>query len=161
MNVSSDAISLPKTWPRRVKSSVLHVISLARLAIIYSRSWAADSPSARVRLKAQLEEARSEIRLLEEELRIKDARMALLDPHRRPHYRPTERLAILEMRAARGWSRARTARRFLVEPGTIAEWMGRVDEQGPSALVQTLEPVNRFPEFVRYMVRRLKVLCWE
>jgi transposase InsO family protein len=37
--------------------------------------------------------------------------------------------------------------------------MKRVDEDGPSALVQTREPVNRFPSFVRYLVRRLKVLC--
>jgi putative transposase len=47
----------------------------------------------------------------------------------------------------------------MVEPGTIAEWMGRVDEEGEAALVKTPEPVNRFPDFVRYMVRRLKVLC--
>jgi len=30
----------------------------------------------------------------------------------------------------------------------------RADEQGPSALVQLSEPVNRFPDFVRYLVRR-------
>jgi hypothetical protein len=34
-----------------------------------------------------------------------------------------------------------------------------VDEQGPDALVQLREPVNRFPDFVRYVVQRLKTLC--
>jgi transposase InsO family protein len=37
--------------------------------------------------------------------------------------------------------------------------MGRLDEDGPKALVQFRQPVNKFPEFVGYMVRRLKVLC--
>ena len=37
--------------------------------------------------------------------------------------------------------------------------MMRLDEDGPSALVQTAEPVNRFPDFVAYIVRRLKVVC--
>jgi transposase InsO family protein len=152
-------IPLPRGWLRCVKSAVLHVVSLARFATIHTRGWAADSLSARLRLKASLDEARSEVALLEEEIRIKDARMAILDPHRRPHYPPTERLAILELRAARGWSAIQTARRFMVEPGTIAEWMGRLDEEGDGALLKTAEPVNRFPDFVRHMVRRLKVLC--
>jgi hypothetical protein len=152
-------IPLPLDWLDSVKSGVLHVVSLARFAIIHTRGWAANSLSARLRPKASLDDARNEIALLGEEIRIKDARMAVLDPHRRPHYRPTEPLAILELRAARGWSCRETAKRFMVEPETIGEWMGRVDEEGPSALVQTPEPVNRFPEFVHYMVRRLKVLC--
>ncbi len=34
-----------------------------------------------------------------------------------------------------------------------------VDEGGPKALLQLPEPVNRFPDFVRYAVQRLKTLC--
>ena len=56
------------------------------------------------------------------------ARMRKIPPRNRPYYPPTERLAILELRAVRAWSLAQTARRFLVEPGTIASWMKRVDE---------------------------------
>jgi len=37
--------------------------------------------------------------------------------------------------------------------------MGRLDEQGPDALVRLPEPVNRFPDFVAYLVKRLRVLC--
>jgi len=37
--------------------------------------------------------------------------------------------------------------------------MARLDEDGPAALVRTPEPVNRFPDLVAHLVRRLKVLC--
>ena len=85
--------------------------------------------------------------------------MARIAPHRRPHYPPTERMAILNLRAARGWSLEQTARTFLVTGATIASWMKRVDEEGPEALVQLREPVNKFPDFVRYAIQRLKTLC--
>jgi len=85
--------------------------------------------------------------------------MSRIPAQRRPHYLPTERLAILELRAARCWSQSQTADRLLVTPATIASWMGRLDEEGPAALVQMREPVNRFPDFVAYLVRRLKTLC--
>ena len=51
---------------------------------------------------------------MREGIRIKDLRMATIPDPRRPHYRPTERLAILELRAARGWSLEQTARVFQV-----------------------------------------------
>ena len=54
---------------------------------------------------------------------------------------------MLELRAARGWSLQQTADTFLVTAATIASWMKRVDEEGPDALVQLREPVNKFPEF--------------
>jgi len=37
--------------------------------------------------------------------------------------------------------------------------MKRLDEDGPDALVQLREPVNKFPDFVQYIVGRLKTLC--
>ena len=46
--------------------------------------------------------------------------MERIPPQRRPHYPPVERLAILELRAARGWSLAQTARHVLVTPLTVA-----------------------------------------
>lgn len=85
--------------------------------------------------------------------------MKRIDPQKRPHYAPTERMAILELRAARAWSTQQTADAFLVTAATIASWMKRIDEGGPDALVQIREPVNRFPDFVRYAVQRLKALC--
>ena len=47
--------------------------------------------------------------------------MQRIPPQRRPHYPPIERLAILELRAARGWSLAQTARRLLVTSLTVPE----------------------------------------
>jgi len=150
---------LPKGWPDQIRSAVIHVISLAHISATFARSVAANSINARIRLKAESSRLRQEIALLMEEARIKDSRMDRIAPQRRPHYPPIARMAILELRAARGWSLAQTAQRFLVTPATIASWNHRLDEEGPDALVQVREPVNRFPDFVRYIVRRLKVLC--
>ena len=97
--------------------------------------------------------------MLREEVRIKNARISKIDPQKRPHYPAVERLAILELRAARGWSATQTTKAFLVTPATIASWLKRIDESSPSALVRMSEPVNKFPDFVRYIVQRLKTLC--
>jgi len=156
----SDArVPLPKGWPKRIRSGVIHVISLAHFSLTFARSVAANSINARIRLKTDNNRLRQEIAILIEEARFKDSRMERIPAQRRPRYPPIERMAILELRAARGWSLSQTARRFLVTPATIASWTQRLDEAGPGALVQIREPVNRFPDFVRYIVQRLKVLC--
>ena len=108
---------------RNVKSAVLHVISLAQYAIAASRGWAADALNPRARQAAEDDRLTQEIHLLREELRIKDARVAKIDPRRRPYYPPTERMAILELKAARGWSLARAARIFLIDTQTITAWL--------------------------------------
>src|SRR5262245_147936 len=72
---------------------------------------------------------------------------------------PPERLAILELKAARGWSLEQTAKRFFACPKTITSWMKRLDEDGAAALVQLPVPVNKFPDFIRYAVQRLQTLC--
>jgi len=159
MTRPSPRLHLPKDWPRSVQAAILHVIALAQYALAYTRGWAADHANARVRLAAQSEQARQEAALLREEGRIKDARMARIPAAKRPHYLPTERLAILEVRAARGWSLAQTADVFQVTTATIAAWCKRLDEGGADALLQTRAPVNRFPDFVRYVVQRLQMLC--
>jgi len=151
--------ALPKNWPRSIKSAMLHVIALAQFAVIYTRGWAANCPNARVRLKAKLDRTNQEIALLREEMRIKAARMQQIPPHRRPQYPPTQRMAILELKAARGWSLEQTAQAFFVTPATIASWLKRLDEDGPDALVQLHQPVNKFPAYVSYVVQRLKTLC--
>ncbi len=158
-NHQTPKVPLPRGWKPRVRSAVLHVLSLAQYAAVYTRGWAADSVNRRVRLQADLDQASQEIALLREEMRIKDARLARIEPHRRPHYPPTERMAILELRAARGWSLEQTARVFHLTAATVASWMKRLEQEGAHALVQLREPVNRFPDFVRYVVQRLKTLC--
>ena len=102
-------IPLPKGWKPLVRSAVLHVLSLAHFSILRARGWAADSVNTRVRLTAENDRLRQEVALLRERMRIKDARMECISAQRRPHYAPTERMAILELRAARGWSLKQTA----------------------------------------------------
>jgi putative transposase len=152
-------LPLPKQWGHSVKSAIVHVMTLAHYTLIYTRGWAADSKNSRLRDKAKAEQSDQDAALLREEVRLKDARMERIPPAQRPHYLPTERLAILELRAARGWTLSQTAKAFHVTEATIASWSKRLDEQGPDALLRTSEPVNKFPDFVRYIVQRLQMLC--
>jgi len=152
-------VPLPGNWPALARSATLDAVSLAHLALVHSRSWAANSPIERVRLRADNDQLRTEVALLREEIRIKDERMGLVPAGDRPRYPPHERLAILAVRAARGWSAARTARAFQVTAPTIASWTKRLDDDGPGALVQLPVPVNKLPEFVTAIVQRLRALC--
>ena len=144
VSMSKTALKLqfPKSWPAAVRSAMLHVISLAKYAAVYTRSWAADSPNARVRLRAERDRSQEDAALLREEMRIKDARMTRIPSQHRPYYTPAERLAILEVRAARGWSVEQTANAFLVTAATVTSWRKRADEDGTDALVQLPTPVN-------------------
>ena len=101
---SSPVIRLPRAWLSRVKSAILHVISLARFTIAYTRSWAVDSINPRLRRNGELDQALQEIALPREQIRIHNVRVELIPPHRRPFYPPVERMAILELKATRGWS---------------------------------------------------------
>lgn len=49
--------------------------------------------------------------------------------------------------------------RFLITEDTTASWIRRLDECGEPGLVQIDEPVNRFPDYVAYIVRHLKRTC--
>jgi len=152
-------IPLPRSWNRRAKTTVLQILALSHYTFTSLVARAANDPNRRTRLQAEIDRLQQELALLQEELRIKDARMARLHPHRRPFYTSLERMAILEMRAARGWTARQTADRFFLTLTTVAAWMARIDEGGPHALLQLQEPVNRFPDLVRYIVQRLKVVC--
>ena len=77
-------IPLPSNWPDSVRTTVIYVISLAHCAITCARGRAANSINARLRLAADNDRLNQETQLLREELRIKDARVAKIDPHRRP-----------------------------------------------------------------------------
>jgi len=65
-------------------------------------------------------------------------------------------MRILQLRAARGWNMEQTAKVFLLDLQTLLSWMRRLDEGGERALVQMVEPVNRYPDFVSNLVRQLQ-----
>jgi len=144
--MSTPAVPLPRDWTKVLKRGLLCALALHR--VLFTAAVAKVRNANAARLAALLE-------LRDEELRIKDARIAAIEPKHRPHYPPAERLAILALRAKTGWNTEQTARRFAVTPATIASWMERLDEQGPDALVQTRSPVNRYPDFVSLVVRNL------
>ncbi len=121
-----ESLRLPKDWHSYVGCAVLNVIRIVRVA------------------------------MLREELRLNGSRMQRGSPHQRPQYAGIERLAILQLRAMRGWNKRETARHFFVSDDTIRTWLRRVDDD---SLVQTHTPVNRFPEFVRYAVQQIKLFC--
>jgi hypothetical protein len=116
------AIPLPRAWLSRIRSAILHAIALAQFALVRARSWASESLNPRFRQLAELDQAKQEIALLNEHIRMLNARMESILPQRWPYYPPAERMAILELKAARGWSLEQTAKAFLVTPATIA-WM--------------------------------------
>lgn len=150
---SQRSAPLPRGWSKHVKSGLLHAISLASMALTISRTR-----RARSRLATELERADNEIALLKEELAIKDARWNRLPSRRRPHFTPTQRMRILQLKTARGWSCEQAAEAFMVDEQTLRSWLRRVDEEGEDSLIRMTEPVNKFPDFVRYLVKQLKVL---
>ncbi len=106
--------------------------------------------------EARIHQLESELAMTREELRLIGARVKRIAPHRRPQYTMIERMAILELRAMRGWNKTKTARHFFVSDDTIQAWLGRTDDD---SLVQTRTPVNRFPDLVRYVVQQIKLFC--
>ncbi len=103
-NSKAPSIPLPSHWNDTVRSAVLHVISLAQFAIAHTRGWAANNPNARIRLKAGKDRSDQDNQLLHEASRIKDARMSRIDPHHRPQYSPSERMAILDKTMSGTWT---------------------------------------------------------
>lgn len=126
---SPRTLSLPRNWPQLVRSGVLHAVSLAQAAVTLSWSKAVGRGSPH-RQRAEIDRLRAEITHLKEEMAIKDSRWGRHSPRRRPHYGPVFRMRILRLRAARGWTVAQTAERFLVTENTIDNWMRRLDDDG-------------------------------
>ena len=149
MSIRRDAerLGLPKHWKRSVQTAVLHTISVARLSVASARGWAANSPNQRVRLQAELDRTREELARAYEQIRIKDARMAQLPPQRRPHYPPTERMAILEHRAGL-WLVTQTNRQYVSSYARNDQFLDakarRRWPRRPGTNPCACEPISRF-----------------
>jgi len=77
-------IRLPDQWTEHIKSGILCAIAAASSVIAAAHARTA----RRHRLRAELDRAENEIRLLREEMAIKDARWKRARPRRRPHGNP-------------------------------------------------------------------------
>jgi len=146
-----ESLPLPKDWSATVRNAMLNVIGIVRIAMLAGREALIKNGDVK---EARIHQLESEVAMLREELRIRGARMQRIAPHRRPQYTAVERMAILELRAMRGWNKTETARRFFVTDDTIRVWLRRVDDD---SLIQTRTPVNRFPDFARYAVQQIKL----
>ena len=73
-------IPLPRSWPGRVKSAAPHAISVAQLALGYTRCWAVNSQVARVWLKANNDQLTQQVALLAGAFRITDVSMTRISP---------------------------------------------------------------------------------
>ncbi len=149
----------PRGWKKRVKRVLLNVLSLGRVCTAVLEAEDALSADPESRSRGRNAAILRENELLKEELRLKDMRMFRVPGRRRPHYSPTDRMAILEIRAARGWSTGESAQRFHVSEATIASWLRKSDDLDSERLLKLREPVNKFPDLVRLAVRRLKAMC--
>ncbi|PHS06129.1 MAG: hypothetical protein COA78_14660 [Blastopirellula sp.] len=151
--LTDETIPLPKNWSKSVRHSLLNVFGLVRMSMLAGREYLLRKG---VTSTAHIQRLETEVTLLREELRILGAQMKRVPSQRRPQYPPVERMAILELRAMRGWNQAETARHFFISDDTIRSWLRRADDD---SLLQTNSPVNRFPEFVRYTVQQIKLFC--
>lgn len=152
----TSSIPMPKNWSKHVKFALVCASALARAVVTEVRGWALNSPIERMRLRAQCERVSSLAAQRAEELALLHTRFERVPAKHRPHFSPPERLRVLQLKAACGWSAAETARRLLLAPATVTSWLKRLDEEGEAALVRTPEPVNRFPQFVTALVAELK-----
>ncbi len=148
-----ESLPLPKDWTDTVRHAVLNIVCIVRIAMLAGREFLIREGDV---ADAHIHRLETEVALLREELRIVYARMKRIDLNRRLQYPPVLRMAILELRAMRGWSKAETARHFGVTDDTIRSWLRRADDD---SLLNMETPANRFPDFVRYAVQQIKLFC--
>ena len=106
-------IPLPKGWPACAKKALLHAVACARVALLTVISDFENSTRPFARYTAWVTRLEPQLAQRDVEIRILRSRLECIPAAHRPHYPPPERLAILTLRAAAGWTLAETARRFL------------------------------------------------
>jgi hypothetical protein len=90
--------------PLTILSFIDTVAVVLSQAYQLARLRLASAASPVLRLLRQRDHALAKVQLLRRELAILRAQRQFMSPHRRPDYRPKERLAILQLRRLRGWS---------------------------------------------------------
>ena len=111
-------------------------------------------------LYLELQKARFLLQEARDRIEILGARLAKLAARSRPHYSPELRFRILEHMRRYMLSVQETARRFLVTPQTIYNWLDEL-RQDPEATtigssVVPVPPLRRFSDAVRRLIRQMK-----
>ncbi len=123
-----------------------------------ARQRLASSASPVLRAIAARDHEILESRLLERELEILRAQRANLPPHQRPHYKPEQRLAILQLMRLRNWNADRTADRLVLHANTIRAWLKELENGGCRLSVA---PWNKIHDVVRWLACEIRRLCPE
>jgi transposase InsO family protein len=108
-------------------------------------------------LHARLQQAELSARLAWEVVEILSSRLEKIPDRRRPHYSPSHRFRILELKSLLGWSREAAARVFLVCANTLSNWERSADPaaQTVGVTVKPIPPVRRFADVVRHLVQTM------
>jgi len=125
------------------------------------RARLASAGSPILRLLVQRDQEATEVDLLRREAEIFRAQRESLPSHRRPDYRPEQRLAILQLRRLRGWSVKKTAKNFVLHRNTIRAWISSAGGKGRPSLLNGAVVWNRIDDAVRWAVHELRRLCPE
>ncbi len=74
---------LPRNWHAYLRSAVLNVVGVVRIAMLAGREALIKNGDSR---HARIHQLRSEVAMLREKLRINADQMLRVAPHRRPQY---------------------------------------------------------------------------
>jgi hypothetical protein len=108
-------------------------------------------------LHARLQQAELQARLAWDVVEILSHRLAKIPDRRRPHYSPSHRFRILELKSLLGWSREVAAQVFLVCSNTLFNWERSADPTAETVGVdiKPIPPVRRFADVVRELVQTM------
>ena len=111
------------------------------------------------RLFVELQKARFLLREARDHAQILAARLERVEPRRRRHYTPPLRFRILEHMKTYMLTVEEAARRFLVTPQTLYNWLAEVrrhpDRDTVGSLVRPVPPIRRYSCAVRRLVQQM------
>jgi transposase InsO family protein len=123
----------------------------------WQRHWS-DGTTAE-KLFVELQRTRLLLREARERAEILAARLERVEPRRRRHYTPPLRYRILEHMKRYMLTVEETARRFLVTPQTIYNWIAEMrrhpDATGVGSKIVAVPPVRRYSSAVRRLVQQM------
>ncbi len=148
---------VPKQWSRFALANIICAIGLAAFARTEAALKVMNTAGEAQRLVIENAMLRDQLALITQILDIYKRRFIKLDPKKRPHVEPSDRLLILNIRALMGWTAEQTAQQFLLCANTVRNWFGKSFE--PSSIVTTNQPINKLSDRVRLVVHTLKAIC--
>ena len=154
--MDASEIPIPESWPLMIRKAMIHAVSLAHTVILCSRERASNSFVDSTNWKGELDRAEHEVSLLKKQMQILCDRFKKISSAKRPRYSPADRLLILTIKAVRGWNNRQTAKEFMLDENTVADWLKRVDSD--DGIFEVHQPVNKYPDYVKYITQVLKMV---